>query len=172
MRRNRNLRIKIIPGVLILVGIFILVSLYGCAGKDRGAGRKRLPPTRPEQGEVIRPTKVAPPSEVLTPERRASMKLVENGQAHLDLDEFELAMTTFRDAVNVDTTNGVAYYYLALTHYYLGRPDQASGLLDKADALLADDEAWKAKVMELRVELGEETPATYSAPESKDDGSF
>lgn len=82
------------------------------------------------------------------------MRLVEQGKLLLDQDELEAATVAFRDAVGVDGTNGVAYYYLALAYTRMDRPEVAVGLLDKAEALLGDDKEWMDRIDELRIELG------------------
>ena len=96
------------------------------------------------------------PEEVATPERAASERLVEKGIAMLDEGGFQRAANLFRDAVNIDTTNGVAYYYLAFARSRLDEREVALGLLDKAEALLSYDEDWVKRIDELRAELGAE----------------
>lgn len=81
------------------------------------------------------------------------MRLVDRGGAQLNSDDYELAAATFRDAINVDSTNGVAYYYLAKANALLGESEAAVGILDKAEALLAGDEVWLRRVNGLRVEI-------------------
>lgn len=92
------------------------------------------------------------------PERQASERLVEKGRALMENGQCERAAALFRDAVGVDTTNGHAYYYLAVAQAELGHPDVALGLLDKAEALLAHEELWAEKIDELRRELGSRGP--------------
>jgi len=58
------------------------------------------------------------------------------------------------DAVNVDSSNGVAYYYLAVASAKQGKAEVAEGLLDKAEALLGADEEWGARIDDLRANLG------------------
>lgn len=172
MRPDFNTR-QVFQGVLILIVVlFSLSFLIGCAAKPKGAAHKRFPPMgREKGGEVMRPASVPSVDEVGTPERAASMRLVDRGKALLDDDQFERAASSFRDAINVDSTNGVAYYYLALVYSYLDRAELAAGVLDKADSLLGQDEEWKAKIDELRGELGGTPPAQYPGEES-DDESF
>ena len=113
--------------------------------------RERVPPK--EVKEVSRPQQAAS-----TPQRKASSRLVEKGMLFLDDADYERAASVFRDAVNVDTTNGIAYYYLAFAHARMEEPDVALGLLDKAEALLGYDEDWTKRIDELRGELGAEGP--------------
>jgi tetratricopeptide (TPR) repeat protein len=69
----------------------------------------------------------------------------------------------FQDAINVDPRNGEAYYYLALTDFYLGQYDESVGLLDKAKALLGYDERWLERIENLKASIvvddGAETQA-------------
>jgi len=81
------------------------------------------------------------------------MKLVVRGMDQMEDQSFDLAASTFRDAINVDTTNGVAYYYLASVYAALYKRDQALGLLDKAESLLSGDPEWMKKIEELRYDL-------------------
>ncbi len=94
------------------------------------------------------------PEAVVGPERQASDRLLAKGRAILEQGDYERAASAFSDAVNVDTTNGVAYYYLALARARQGETDVALGILDKAEALLAHDEDWTARIDDLRKELG------------------
>ncbi|MBT3181271.1 MAG: hypothetical protein HN337_02040 [Deltaproteobacteria bacterium] len=171
MRRDKN-KYGIVRGILtVLVVTFLISTLSGCAEKTAKPAHKKLP-QRARQGDVIRPASVPPPSQMVTPEGKASMRLVEKGKAYIDSAEFDLARTTFRNAISVDTGNGVAYYYLALTYYYINQPDLAYGLLDKANQLLGYDEGWNARIEELRSELSGGSPASHSDDEPEGYGSF
>lgn len=138
-----------------MLALVLAHGLAGCAGQRKRPAHKQLPPTgRRPPAEVIRPAQVSPADEMASPERRASMRLVEQGRLLLDQDELEGATVAFRDAVNLDGTNGVAYYYLALAYAEMDRPEIALGLLDKAEAMLGYDEEWMDRIDELRIELG------------------
>lgn len=138
---------------MALIAISGAGFLAGCA-KEKKPAHKRLPPhERREHPDAIRPYET-PQEEVVTPARQASNRLVEQGKVFLDDEELERAASTFRDAINVDTKNGVAYYYLAVTHAKLGEPDVAEGLLDKADALLSRDPEWSERIEQTRSDLG------------------
>lgn len=69
-------------------------------------------------------------------------------------DEYERAASVLRDAINIDSTNGVAYFYLAECDAKLGQTEVALGLLDKAEALLGANTEWMTKIDELRASLG------------------
>ena len=162
----------------ILTALALLCSftlIAGCTGFQKKPPQKKLPPgthkvqpkkpggqapgeAGPERQlpkDVMRP---AAPSTEATPARTASDRLVEKGKSFLDAKDYERAATTFREAVNVDTRNGPAYYYLALAQARLGQSDVAAGLLDKAEALLNGDAEWTEKIDALRSELGSAHP--------------
>lgn len=101
----------------------------------------------------------------MTPQRQASMRLAERGKAMLDAGDPDRAAAVCMDAVGVDATNGVAYFYLAVANEQLGKREIASGLLDKAEALLGADEEWQGKINELRTRMGEPvSPITLPSP--------
>lgn len=83
------------------------------------------------------------------------MRLIDKGRVFLDENDLPKATAMFRDAVNVDPSNGVAYFYLASVDAKVGLRDVALGLLDKAEALLGADEEWMNKINDLRSELGD-----------------
>ena len=145
--------------------IILVVFVIGLAGCAKDAGRpphKRFPPTgRETPKDVVRPAETQR-TEIITPQRQASLRLVERGKQQLEVAHLDLAATTFRDAVSVDSTNGVAYYHLAVTQAKLDQPDVALGLLDKAESLLMHDREWVGRINELREELG--APTTTAVP--------
>lgn len=145
-KRNRS------HGVLTLVALLVLALLLsGCPKKPV---HKKLPSgaRQPPPKEMKEP--MTAPEAVVGPERQASDRLLTKGRAILEQGDYERAASAFSDAVNVDTTNGAAYYYLALARARQGETDVALGILDKAEALLAHDEDWTARIDELRKELG------------------
>lgn len=99
--------------------------------------------------EIIR-TEPKPFASSSTPKARASLKMVEIGRAQLANENFAQAGAVFQDAINVDPTNGIAYYYLAKAKYELGDTEQALGVLDKAEQLLSGSKEWMEAVSALR----------------------
>ncbi len=147
-RRIRTRRVLTALALVAIAGV-----LASCA-KEKRPAHKRIPPTeRREPKDAIRPYEQAPET-VSTPARQASDRLVEKGRSFLDDGELERAKSTFRDAVNVDSNNGVAYYWLAITQGRLGEADVALGLLDKADALLSRDPDWSERIEKARKDMG------------------
>lgn len=150
--------------------------MASCEGTFGKAAPKRLPPKKmpvpiptptPPPPKAQAPHMNAKPStaDVVTPQRQASMRLVDMGVGQLNVEANDRAAGYFMDAVKVDSSNGVAYYYLALANAKLGQQAVARGLLDKAEALLGADDEWRAKINELRGGLDAPvTPEKREAP--------
>jgi Tfp pilus assembly protein PilF len=140
--------------ILTAVLLVVLAAVIGGCAKETKPAHKRIPPKeRREPKDAIRPYEQAQPVPI-TPARQASNQLVEKGKSLLDAGALERAQSTFRDAVNVDAGNGVAYYWLAIAQGRLGENDAALGLLDKADAMLGRDPEWSEKIDQARKDLG------------------
>lgn len=153
--------------VLTALALIVITSVLASCAKEKRPAHKRLPPERREPKDAIRPYEQAP-EVAATPARQASDRLVEKGKAFLDDGELERAKSTFRDAVNVDSNNGVAYYWLAIAQGRLGETDVALGLLDKADALLSRDPDWSEKIEKARKDLGM-GPSNHVVPSPVDE---
>jgi tetratricopeptide (TPR) repeat protein len=84
------------------------------------------------------------------PARRASMRLVLSG---LDADEggrAAEASSLYERSLQVDPTNPYAWLALARQEVFEGDPDRGLADLDKADALLASDDAAAAHLAGIR----------------------
>ena len=84
------------------------------------------------------------------PARRASMRLVLSG---LDADEAGRsaeASSLYERSLQVDPTNPYAWLALARQEVFEGDPDRGLADLDKADALLASDDAAAAHLAGIR----------------------
>lgn len=127
----------------------------------------KLPPSpAPAQRANVRPST----KDAVTPQRQASMKLVAKGKELLDRRDPEQAANVLMNAVNVDPSNGVAYYYLAVANEEMGQHDVAMGLCDKAEALLGADDAWLVRINQLRGGIDE--PAKQRMIQSPIDAAF
>ncbi len=118
--------IKILP-------LLLAISLVSCAGHVR-----RAPVSQPKPG----------------PERQASHAMIETGKGFLEQGLFDQAADRFQEAANVDPTNGVAFYYLALVKYRTGDYESVGDFLEKAEALLGEDREWAEKLEILRRDAG------------------
>ena len=146
------------------------ISVCFAACPPPGAKRapvKKLPKAKQEEvrekpKDYSRPKA---PEPVITPQRTASDRLIEKGEAELKIKNYERAQQIFQDAANIDSSNGVAFYYLAESNLYLEQPQIAQGLLDKAESLLRYDKDWLQKIEELRIKItGEKSPVTPLPP--------
>jgi tetratricopeptide (TPR) repeat protein len=98
-------------------------------------------------GEALRLSRVAGTGD---PARRASMRLVLSG---LDADEAGRsaeASSHYERALQVDPTNPYAWLALARQEVFEGDPDRGLANLDKAETLLASDEAAAAHLAGIR----------------------
>lgn len=161
---NTAIRNRILKATRLIFLFLICLSFAACPP----AAKK--PPVKkpPKQGELREKpkevTKPAGPSQVMTPQRKASDRLIDKGKTSLDTKSYDQAAQLFQDAANVDPSNGVAYYYLALTDHYLGEQHVAAGLLDKAESLLRSDGHWMGKIEELRTLITGEKPSATPLP--------
>lgn len=117
------------------------------------------PPKPVATPEITRTNAKPSTADAMTPKRQASLRLVERGQTLMEQGQKEQAAAAFRDAVTVDGTNGIAYYYLASAKAAQGEKALALGLLDKAEALMGADPEWMLKINDLRASMGAPTHA-------------
>lgn len=144
---------------LIIVLLFTIASCATWEGQQYGGrGRTQKPrEARQEQGHPVEKEVKRPDGNQFatagTPERSASMEMVAKGKVHLGSNKYDKALGVFQEAVVVDGTNGIAYYYLAKTRFYLSQFEEALGILDKADALLGTSEEWAEAIQMLRTQI-------------------
>ena len=84
------------------------------------------------------------------PQREASMKLIQQGQALLRAERNEAALARFEQAIRVDSSNPYSHYFVARAHYFLGNHRQSLNFLEVAESGLAVDDRWLAEVYVLR----------------------
>lgn len=94
------------------------------------------------------------------------------GKEYLDSGEAGKAVHTFQEAVNVDPENGVAWFYLALGLYRTDSFEEAIGLLDKADTLLAPYPEWHEEVVKLRVLIQQTKEGTIEKKPKEKEGYY
>jgi TolA-binding protein len=135
-------------------------------GKISEQDLKKGAPTQPAIKETARspiPPPTAPPladdSSLLAkiapgtpPQRAASLRLTEEGRKLLEAGDYARALNRFEKTIVIDSTNGYGYYYLAKTHYRLGRYNESLNFLDVAESRLSGEPFWLAEVHALRGE--------------------
>lgn len=84
------------------------------------------------------------------PQREASMKLLQQGQALLRAERHEAALGRFEQAIRVDSSNPYSHYFVARAHYFLGNHRESLNFLEVAESALAVDDRWLAEVYVLR----------------------
>ena len=139
------------------VALFLCVSflfLQACP-KQSGQGHKRFPKQQEQMAEDQEQQVLEDEKQLLfekedTPQRRASQRIVEKGVLALQDAERDVAFQHFQNAMNVDPTNGVAYYYAAKVSFEQDEPSQALGFLDKAETLVGVDDYWLKRIDSLR----------------------
>ncbi|MFH1653195.1 MAG: hypothetical protein ABIE74_03975 [Pseudomonadota bacterium] len=148
--------------IRICLAILLLVFCVSCAKEGGKPFYKKLPPREKtpsvEDGDYRLPPEIAAVEEKKVEnvsQRKASMGLVEKGIGFLENDQPTESARLFQSAVDVDGSNGVAYYYLAVANHKLGEDEAALGLLEKADTLFGSDRYWSERIENLRAEIDE-----------------
>jgi tetratricopeptide (TPR) repeat protein len=104
----------------------------------------------------------------IPPQRAASLRLTEEGRKLLDAGDPNRALSRFEKTIVIDSTNPYGYFYLAKTHYRLGRYKESLNFLDVAESRLSGEPFWLAEVYALRGEnfralgMTEKAEASYS----------
>ena len=104
---------------------------------DEPDGSYELPPLTPVAGVAV-------------PQRRASMKLVQQGRALLRDERYKAALGRFEQAVGLDAANPYSHYFIARAHYLLSNYRQSLSFLEVAELKLGADARWLAEVLVLR----------------------
>ncbi|MDO8494065.1 MAG: tetratricopeptide repeat protein [Deltaproteobacteria bacterium] len=131
-----------------------MTLFFSCAKQPS----KKLPAPPPGQElptDLQTPTSLPPP---LHPKREASQRIVQDGLRSMEQGEFEKASQTFQEAINVDSRNGVAYFYMSQALFKMHQTEDARGLLDRAESLLRDQPHWLEKITEFRTSMEEPAP--------------
>lgn len=92
------------------------------------------------------------------PERAASSALIEEGKLALERGLYDRSLDRFQEAVTLDPSNGVGFYYLAFVKLRTGEYGEVWGLLEKAESLLTGNAEWILKIEELKQELHQKKP--------------
>lgn len=89
-----------------------------------------------------------------TPRRGSSLRVMEEGKGYLIAGRAREAARRFTRAVQIDPTNGFAYYYLGRARIASGDRASAIGVLQKAESLLGPYPEWRERTVRLLASLG------------------
>ena len=87
-----------------------------------------------------------------SPQRAASLRLTEEGRKLLEAGDASKALSRLEKTIVIDSTNPYGYFYLAKTHYRLGRYKESLSFLEVAESRLSGEPFWLAEVHALRGE--------------------
>ena len=142
----------------------LLIVVLGCGGADREPPRttpdRRVSPTVDRVDgsdameddaprEISTDRALAADPGAATPERDASLQVVEEGKGYLITGQAGEAARRFERAARIDPTNGFAYYYLGRARIELGDTGRAVGILEKAETLLGPYPEWRERAATL-----------------------
>ncbi|HEY6367499.1 MAG TPA: hypothetical protein VI585_22195 [Candidatus Binatia bacterium] len=86
------------------------------------------------------------------PQRAASLRLTDEGKKLLEAGDAAKALSRLEKTIVIDSTNPYGYFYLAKSHYQLGRYKESLSFLDVAESRLSEEPFWLAEVHALRGE--------------------
>lgn len=85
-----------------------------------------------------------------SPQRAASLKLVDEGHKALEAGEYRQALGTFERSIAVDATNPYSHYFVARAHFFLGNYPVSFNFLDVAESLLGWHKLWLSEIYVLK----------------------
>ncbi|MGH7571484.1 MAG: tetratricopeptide repeat protein [Gemmatimonadota bacterium] len=147
----------------LCTALLIAVVVVSCGGTARQPPRT-TPDSRPsptaesddprgateeEPREISTDRALADDPGAGTPEREASLQVIEEGKGYLIAGRVGEAVRRFERATRIDPTNGFAYYYLGRGRIELGNPAGAVGILEKAESLLGPYPEWRERAATL-----------------------
>jgi len=108
----------------------------------------------PAPREIDRDRGVAIDTGAGTPQRKASLSVVEEGRGYLLAGRTREAAERFQRATRMDPTNGFAYYWMGRARIAAGDANGAIGYLQKAETLLGPYPEWREQATDLLASLG------------------
>ncbi len=123
-------------------------------GTPVGDAEDAVTPGEPAPREIDRDRSVAEDPGARTPQRRASLRVVEEGKGYLIAHQPAAAAGRFSQATRIDPTNGFAYYWLGRARIAQGDARGAVGVLEKAESLLGPYPEWRDAAAGLLASLG------------------
>jgi len=167
MRRLKTTNLRV--ALFVISSISSGIWAGACA---HGGGRDETPPDRPrEMGSraeesaataeavaaprvIDRDRGVAIDTGAGTPQRKASLSVVEEGRDYLLAGRTREAAERFQLATRMDPTNGFAYYWMGRARIAAGDANGAIGYLQKAETLLGPYPEWREQAADLLASLG------------------
>ena len=125
--------------------MFFLVGL--CFAMSGCAKTVVAPPSTPEDNSI----QTGMPGknlEDLSPRSQASLRLTEQGRALLEEGKASDAIRMLERAINLDTANGLNYYYLSEAWLFKGKFKQAEEFNGLARIYLKESPEWMVQVRE------------------------
>ena len=129
----------------------ILFFVAGCAPAPAPSPE----PTKVPLGGIAQGAETKP--------RAASMRIVEAGRVELNQLHFERAAAQFSRAIEIDSSNPFAYFYLGLVRQQNQSWSQAADLFLRAADLFAAFPSWRAEALACRGECLEKMGQLESA---------
>ena len=131
------------------ISIFFVVLMFvACSRRppesSDGVSERQSGPKTPPVSEAT-----APPEA----ETHAADQLINDGVAKLEASDYNMALSYFEEAVRLEPSYGVPYYWLAQTKLKAGDATRASHFLNKATQLLGNDPSWEEKLSELKTKI-------------------
>ena len=83
-------------------------------------------------------------------QRRASLKLVQQGLELLNTGEYKGALAHFERAIDIDATNPYSHYFVGRAHYFLENYRESLSFLEVAEERLTENNQWLAEILALR----------------------
>lgn len=133
--------------VVIIFGVFLAVS--GCAK------RVSISPPVPQKGRSVETGVPGKGLEDLSPHAQASLQLTEQGRSLLENGKANNAIRTFERAINLNSTNGLNYYYLSEAWLFKGKFKQAEEFNSLAEIYLKASPEWALRVKTQRGRIEE-----------------
>ncbi len=114
---------------------------------ERMAPFREAPAPLPDDRSLL--AKITPRT---APQRAASLRITEEGRKLIESGDYAKALARLEKTISIDSTNPYGYYYLAQTHFRLGRYQDSLNFLDVAESLLSNEPFWLAEVFALKGE--------------------
>ena len=113
-----------------------------------GCARTVVSPPLTHEDDFIQTGMPGKNLEDLSPRSQASLRLTEQGRVLLEEGKASDAIRMLERAINLDTANGLNYYYLSEAWFFKGKFKQAEEFNGLARIYLKGSPEWMVRVME------------------------